>query len=177
MSILLNHLQKLLQLVLAFVGATCIYACGCACTEVGCPQDEKIPPFTFVFSPQFSASQLERLVFTRTNEDFIPIDSIGLAKLINYNLKTVDLATIIKAFPQRFEFSSYNYILKNKVTNQLDTIWNISYQGNTKTEVCNECKGLINCQDQLFEYTIYSNPQVLVNSATINAFEIPIGIK
>ncbi|MCU0729010.1 MAG: hypothetical protein MUF41_02750 [Sphingopyxis sp.] len=117
------------------------------------------------------------MIFTRTNDGFVPIDSIGLAALINYNSKSVDLIKIIKAFPQRFEFSAYHYILSDRVTNQRDTIWNISYQGTTKTEVCNECKGLINCQNQLFEYTIYSNPQVFVNGAAITEFEIPIGVK
>jgi hypothetical protein len=153
--------------------AVLIQSCGCVCTEKGCISDN-IPPFRFIFSEQFPSNQLEYFALIRTNTSFSIIDTVALKTIGPITDRKIYLTETIRRHPQQFEFKEYNYILYNRMLNHYDTLSNISYQSEIKTEVCNECKGLINCQDQLFEYTHYLSPQLFLNNSVLNSFDIEI---
>ena len=150
-----------------------IKSCDCACTEVGCISDSR--PFVFKFSnDHFSEQDLDEILMIRTDKSFIGIDTAQIGNYLNKNDFSIDFFYIGNLYNDDYEIKDFNYLIVLNSINQIDSVWNVDYDVEMISEVCNTCSGGINCEDEYYDYKKYTNPSFKINGQEQTGFEILI---
>ncbi len=150
-----------------------IKSCNCACTEIACISDTR--PFILKFSPDhFSEIDLDKITIIRTDKSFNGIDTAQINNYLNKNDFSIDFFHFGNLYNDDYEIKEFNYLIVLNSINQIDSVWNVDYDVEMISEVCNTCSGGLNCEDELYEYKKYTNPGFKLNGQERSGFDIMI---
>ena len=144
----------------------------CSCNDIGC--------FSKIFSLQFLAftqplgefeeSELNDIIFIRTELDFTPIDSVryGFGLTSDANTYLFDISEPDFGFDgSSSQFQDFNYFMVNLALNQVDTLSDISYTVRENRVSCNNCSGLFCESDELIERN-FSDFSMMFNQTRVD---------
>ena len=80
-------------------------------------------------------------------------------------------------FDSNKPLSDFNYIIHNTLTNQRDTLSEISYSTSTTEQICNKCDGGISCSDEYFTSYEFDDLSLTFNKNSYTSFNIEYQIK
>jgi hypothetical protein len=148
-------------------------SCACTCNDILCVSDTK--PFSLKFSKvSFSENDLMALSIIRLDKSFNRVDTFQIDKLLNKDDYSISFFMIGEQYKSEFELKNYNYLIVNNSIDQVDSITDLTYDIETKSEVCSKCSGGINCKDQYYSKKEYLNPKFKINGIEESGFEIPV---
>lgn len=148
-------------------------SCNCTCEDVACISDTR--PFILTFSKDnFAENELESISIIRMDKSFHGIDTTRIENYLNKNDFSIDFFNIGNFYTDDYEIKDYNYLIVLNSLNQIDSLWAIDYNVEMISEVCNNCSGGINCEDEYYDYKNYTNPSFKINGQEQTGFEIMI---
>ncbi len=167
-----NAIRLVIYLCISTMILTIIQSC-CMCEKVHCVSDTR--PYIIKFSrDDFAQNELESISIVRTDKSFNGIDTAQIETYLNKNDFSIDFFHIGNLYSDDYEIKDFNYLIVLNSINQIDSLWNIDYDVDMISQVCNTCSGGINCEDEYYEYKKYTNSSFKINGQEQTGFEIMI---
>ena len=166
-----NPTKKLSFFPLLLVVSLFFQGC-CSCNDIGC--------FSRIFSLRFFAltqplgafeeSELNEIVFIRTELDYTPIDSVqyGFDLTSEANTYVFEISEPDFGFDgSEAQFQDFNYLMVNPALNRIDTLSNISYSVRENRVSCENCSGLFCESDERIERS-FSDFRMMFNQTIVD---------
>lgn len=147
----------------------------CVCTKIHCPGEsiaiKLLANENDLDSNSFGEQEMAAFYLVRTDSDFLPIDSIPLDFNEAYNSPNFNRQFLLNEqdFSNFTSFQDYNFLIKNELLAQTDTISGITYTKESKQILCNECSG---CEDEYVQVVDYENRALFFNGERRTDFDI-----